>query len=80
MYIAEAKGIPVVCEQLSFHDRFNSLPPVVQQLIMDKYSVYASDLSKVLAANVEKIKDVFEEDAFRPSDSTAFTMGMLFIL
>ncbi len=80
MFIGYINGIPVVCEQLTFQDRFNSLPPLVQKQIEDKYSVYANDLSKILARNLDKIKAVFKDKAFQPSDSTAFTMGMLFIL
>ncbi len=74
------RPMPIMFEQIAFHDRFNSLAPSVQHMIERDYSVYRNDLASVLLSNLEKIKDLFEEETFRPKDATAFTMGMLFIL
>lgn len=71
---------PVVCEQITFHDRFNSLPPKVQKQIEALYSVYKTDVAPILRKNLDLIKSVFEGEVFRPTDTYAFTMGMLFIL
>ena len=71
---------PVICEQIAFHDRFNSLPPAVQVRIEELYSVYKTDVAPILLRNLDLIKGVFEGEVFEPSDSVAFTMGMIFIL
>lgn len=72
--------VPVIFEQIAFHDRFNSLPMAVQGQIEELYSVYKTDVAPVLLRNLSLIKGLFEDDVFTPSDQVAFTMGMLFIL
>ena len=71
---------PVICEQIAFHDRFNSLPPTIQKKIEELYSVYRTDVAPILLKNLDLIKSVFEGEVFKPSDAHAFRMGMLFIL
>ena len=76
---------PMMLEQVSFFDRFNSLPEAVQSQIEDTYGVYRNDLMPVLIKNIDKLKAVFEgegkeERFFHPSDNALISMGMMFIL